>query len=483
MTSLYLLKNVMKTSPWSRALLPLSVAAPNVANFFLIMAVAALLPASAFATFSLTWGIAQFVAVVAYEWLRLATIRYSPGKEAGIGLTKDYPILYLYRAMILGGLCVAIVSSLIPGCGIEAFGIFFFATANSAFEGRQAYFRATHQNKRYISASLVRTAMSMIWTIGAAWVTKDSMATLVGLGFSSLIPLLFSSKHELRSAFAEDKADLQSVTELVKYGSGLALSGIASVATVSLTRAFIFEGSHPQKAAALLLVLELSQKITQGLGMSLNLLLFPSAAQAVGRGAEEFDNVIGYQIALVAAVMMPATVGLILITPALAWIFPGKFIQSSPESAFVILALGFMAFRSFSSDVIFALIGNVRPVCYGPIIGLSINAILPYAGAIYLTTPAISPALAFFVGSAIAMFVSLVFSRQRTRWKVYNRTIFGTAVATIALSTLGLLVDVKTGPLSLAAAICFGVIVYVAILVSFDAFQIRTKLVNRLRAN
>ncbi|MCK1362224.1 hypothetical protein [Bradyrhizobium sp. 199] len=473
----------MKTSPWSRALLPLSVAAPNVANFLLIMAVAALLPATAFATFSLMWGIAQFIAVVAYEWLRLATIRYSPGKEAGIGLTKNYPILFLYRAMILGGLCVAIVSSLIPGIGIGTFGIFFFATANSAFEGRQAYFRATQQNKRYISSSLVRTAMSMISTIGAAWVTKDGMATLIGLGFSSLIPLLFSSKAEMKSAFRKDRADLQSVTELAKYGSGLALSGIVSVATVSLTRAFIFEGSHPQKAAALLLVLEISQKITQGMGMSLNLLLFPSAAQAVGRGAEEFNNVIGYQIALVAAAMMPATIGLILITPSLAWVFPGKFIQSSPDSIFIILALGFIAFRNFSSDVVFALIGNVRPVCYGPIIGLLINATVAYAGAAYLNAPETSSALAFFIGSAVAMLISLVFSRQRTRWKIYTRTMFGTAIATTALSTLGLLVNVRTGPLSLAAIICLGVIVYAAVLISFDAFQMRTMLVKKLRAN
>lgn len=473
----------MKTSPSSRALLPLSVAAPNVANFLLVMAVAALLPATAFATFSLTWGIAQFVAVVVYEWLRLATIRYSPGKDAGLGLTKNYPILYLYRAMILGGLCVAFISLLIPRYGIEAFGIFFFATANSAFEGRQAYYRATYQNKRYISASLVRTAMSMIWTIGAAWITKDAIATLIGLGFSSLIPLLFSAKAEMKSALRKDQADLQSVTELVKYGSGLALSGIVSVATISLTRALIFEGSHPQRAAALLLVLEISQKITQSLGMSLNLLLFPSAAQAVGRGAEEFDNVIGFQIALVAAVMMPATIGLILITPALAWIFPGKFIQSSPESTFIILALGLIAFRNFSSDVIFALIGNVRPVCYGPMIGLSITATVAYAGAVYSSTAETPSALAFFIGSAVAMLVSLVSSRQRARWKIYSKTILGTAVGTTALSSLGLLVDVKTGPLSLAAITCFGVIVYAVVLISFDAFQMRTVLVKKIRAS
>jgi O-antigen/teichoic acid export membrane protein len=232
------------------------------------------------------------------------------------------------------------------------------------------------------------------------------------------------------------------------------------------------------------LALDIGTRVMAAIGTALDVLLFQIAVRADElHGPEHAKEQVAQNMAVIFAVMLPATVGLWLILPSLErLVVPQDF--RGPFAHFLTLLLPGLfcsGLMSFAINPIFLIPKRTAPLIAGALVACALDplfiALLPHGSD--ATSLAIAQTAAM-AGALIALLCFALFTRPR--WP-RGRDLAIAAVATLVMGTvLRPLRQWEPGVATLVIEITAGTTIYAAFIAAFDVAGLRSLAIATLRA-
>lgn len=306
--------------------------------------------------------------------------------------------------------------------------------------------------------------------------TPTSAAVLGGLAIAQTF--LLASAWLLRSpAPAKAPARPKILREAAAFGLPVATALLMSSVSVNAPR-FIVDQTAGLTAAGIFAV-------AYGLGLRCasvaSMLVTAGAYPLVVRRMETEGVEVAYaqhrtNVLLLAAVVLPAALGLIAVSRSLVLIvLPGEF----QSAAAVVLPLAAFAgalqnFRAHTTDQVFYLRARTRLAARVALIELVLSVGLSWAGAVALGLPGAVAGLALAAAAGLATSGTLARRRLDFRFPFVGAVPIATAAAVMAL--LVWLMPVTANPLVLAGEVVVGALIYAAMLGLFFPRLVREQL-------
>lgn len=460
------------------ALIPLALLAANLANIALQFLIPRYLPPEQYAEFALLWSGGQFLAVLAYEWMRCAVVRFSIGADRA-EVTKTRTTLlgcYVVGTGILLALALAAATAVqwTPGALLMVTGCI-YAACQGTYDGRQALARAELDNARYAVSWIFRSILGLILAIAVAFETHSGLATL--LAFSASYPLTLAI-FGLSDAKHLRRAELDRAKSMQLFRFGIFMAGTSAIAAILplLMRGVFTATLGAQQAGGAILAFDVYMKLMQTIGLLVNLLFLQSVirtSQLSPDGASrETQKFLGISIGMLA----PVTAGLFLTQESFSALFvPASYGNAFREVApWAIATSALAAFRAYSLDSLFVLCQRTGIAITGSVIALAVAAMAYVIPPPSFLSVAQFYCVVFAIASAVgaAASASILRSSLRFRWRSRSSTI---PLAAVALM-LGVvpLVAVNQPLQALIARAAVGATVYISILLITNWCGLRT---------
>lgn len=412
----------------ARLLLPLSLVFAQAATLIVQILVPRFLGPEEFTAFSLCWTYAQFVVIVAFEWMRSATIRFSMGADRLAAVKRRRVLTRLY-ALISAALLGLSVTCFVFSLWWQWAGAIAAAAAYAAFrglfEGAQAIARAELKNMRFVSTWLTGSILSLILTLTFAWVSKSGLVAFWGMSLSFGLAASFHYFLKLLRGFSPKTWDSEQFIFLRQYGTYIALTSVLTSLMPPLVRSMVALGVGKFEGAGALLALDLSQKLLASVGLAFNLVFVQYAIRIAEYGSrEELIRRLTFQTAAAAAIIFPAGIGFLVIQPNLLDLLIPEPYRHSYLIAVTLATLSacLMAFKSYGIDALFVVVGRSNRAVIGPVTALCVACICAWAGA-YVFQQSLKLILAAqFIGLATGALVSMYYARKETkiRWPFFE---------------------------------------------------------------
>ena len=174
-------------------------------NFVIGLLVALYLGPDQFGRFALAMAVGMVVQTIAFEWIRLAAIRFyserSRAERPELRATLDVAFASVSLVLaavaimfILGGLTFSLSHTLLALA-------FTAAIANGLFDYNTALVRARFQDRLYARLVLTKNVMALLLTVGGAFIFQSAVMTLAGACVSMAGSVVFA-----RSALHDEAA-------------------------------------------------------------------------------------------------------------------------------------------------------------------------------------------------------------------------------------------------------------------------------------
>ena len=325
----------------------LAFAVNALCNFVIGLLVAKFLGPEGFGRFALALAVGTLIQLACFDWIRLAAARFGATRSGQIGTharaTLDASFATVTLAVMIAGLG-ALLGGFDLSLSPELLGLALLAAVvNGYFDYQQALVRARFEDGLYARLLLTKTLLSAVLTVGGAWLTGSAVVALAGICFA-MAGSLASAWRALRRA-GHEPASHDLALYYLRYAKPVVAANLLYVALALLNRSLVAERHGFAEAGQFSLAFDMGQRITQSLGMMLDVLLFQLAVRADDRhGGEIARAQVARNMGLAFALLTPACAGLWLVLPSLEQIAVPTEFRGHFERYFTLLLPGFLCF-------------------------------------------------------------------------------------------------------------------------------------------
>ena len=444
-------------------------------SFALSLVLAALLGPPGFGVYALALASASFINAALFEWLRLATTRFTSGRAGREDAAVPATLRRAYAATSLalagstllalgvaqrGGRDLGVSASLIVATALAGLALGWFdrgtALARARFrDGAYAILVGT----RGVAAFALATAAAFLLGDPAAALAASALAAAMALGLARRGPT---------AAPADGRPSAALLRRFARYAWPLVAAGAVYQLLPVLNRAVLASRSGLAEAGYFSLASEIGLRLFQNLGAALDLALFQLAVRAEElHGPVAAERQAARNLGIVVAVVTPAAAGLVAVLPSFEAVFvPAAFSgQVVPAMTLLVPAFACFAIAQFGLSPLFQLRGRTAPAVAASLVALALDTALVFgwpgmgsreAAAAQLV--AVAAALATLTGLAVVQ-------GGRLPW----RDIAGTVLATLVmLAVVWPLRQLGASTSTLAVQVAAGAVVYAGTAFALD---------------
>lgn len=473
--------------PKGELLVPIAVVVANVAGVAVALLAPSFLPPAEYSVFALTWAVGQFLAMLCFEWLRIATLRFGAGQDEEVAAERRTVISATYRWLAAGAVVLALVTGVLDRRLGEMAWLPFaivYAVCQGTFDGRQAFARARRDNFSFARDWALRAVLCIASVVAAAWMTRNGRAALLGLSLSFPMSLLFGMALNRGRVRAGENAALRwkHLPRIARYGSLAAISGVIAFALPTLLRWALVAQQGKEGAAGALLAADLAQKALSVAGLAVNMVMMQNTFAAIDSGdAKVISQSNQRQIAWAFAVVVP--LGLLF------WLLGNDIANVLMKPAYRVVFAGAVGPCALGSGLICLRLFAIDPLFYGyekpafAIAGAAVSLLCCLAGVglhDHFGFVALDVLTVFWVSAGLGLLVSAVLAlgllRVRPPWSELFRVGLAGAIVVVAglsVPALGGLVGLVLRSVALGTA-------YVVVTLLLDIVGLRSQLKRRL---
>lgn len=433
---------------------------------------------SEYGIYSTTLNLAFFVNSFFFGWIRFSAGRFEAEHENSMNVRFW---LQCYALMLpIAAAALALVSLFRPiPLGILT-ALFLLSAAQGLYDLSQEFRRARKDSGKFATYNIVRSLAGFASAVSIAIFLPSGTALLIGLAASFLVcaaPNLVSL-----SGSNSDQPRQYNFCYVLKFGSALAISGLVFSSMSVIARLMITEILGSTVAGAYNAALDLASQVGGIVAMSAYSIIGPSVIKSYAtegvKGAQEHFRRGGE---LLLAAMLPATVGLMIVSAPLVHLVTGEAFHevTSEMLPLMILSVCIGSFNNFYLHIAFqitskpsfqVLSGVIQVICI-----IASNYILIHAYG------AVGGGIALIVSSSVGLLTSFVLARS-----VFPIPIPLAPLVKIALCTAGMAASASIGMhmgqtniARLIYALAFGVSTYGFLAFLFDVCGIRRHLARQ----
>lgn len=455
-------------------------------SFVLALCVAKILGPEDFGRYALGMALAVVVNTMAFEWLRLSATRFyseerrrtEPGIRATLGLGYAAVVIALGALLALAFLAdldLGIPASLLAAATAAGVGM-------ALFDYRAALARALFLDRTYAELVLLKNVAAFALMAGAAYLFREPALVLAAAAVSAGAAILIARRALADPQAGLGLADRRHLKRFALYALPLVAANVLYQLMPLMNRAALVAMEGYGEAGKFSLAADLGLRLFMTLGSGLDILLFQLAVRTEhAHGRAEAERQVARNLAGVFALLLPVSVGLWLVLPALeALIVPGAYHGAFRGYAAALLPAFFaFALIQYALNPVFQIRQRTGPVVLCALAALAVNAVLV----------AILPRLIGSVGVAAAQGAGLVAAALcltglavrsgglRLPW----RDLLLAGGATGAMAAAVLPTRHLPAPVALPAAMALGALVYGALAYRLDIAAVGTFVRGRLR--
>jgi O-antigen/teichoic acid export membrane protein len=352
-------------------------------NFAIGLLVALFLGPDQFGRFALAMAVGMVVQTVAYEWIRLAAIRFyserTREEQPELRATLDFAFALVSVGLgavaimfILGGLTFSLSHTLLALA-------FTAAIANGLFDYNTALVRARFQDGLYGRLVITKNVVALLLTVGGAFFFKSAVMTLAGACVSMASSVILA-RAALHDANASPRLARRSLAyEYAQYSVPIVAANVLYLAIPLANRTLITSHLGFAETGHFSLAYDIGTRLIAAVGSALDVLLFQIAVRAERtHGSAEAQEQVARNMATVFAILLPAAAGLWLILPSIeALIVPQAF--RGPFGHYLTLLLpGLLCFgfMNFAINAFFQIGKRTMPLIAAAVLACTLNALL-----------------------------------------------------------------------------------------------------------
>ena len=457
-------------------------------NFVIGLIVAKFLGPEEYGRFALALALGLVIQTAVFDWIRLSAIRFYSQRtrddEPQVRATLDtaFAILAVGLTVVVGAV---LMSGVEFGLSHALIGLS-MATAviNGLFDYSTGLARARFDDRQYGRLVIVKNALSLALTTGAAFVFQSAKMALLG-AIVSIAGSIVASRRALTDAHSEPRrASFDLGRSYLAYALPIITANLLYLLIPFVNRSLVAKYYGFAETGQFSLAFDLGLRAVQAIGSALDVLLFQIAVAAHEKhGLDSAKEQIARNITIVLAIIAPACAGVVLTLPSVeALVVPMQF--RGPFGQYLTLMLpGLFALTmiNFAINPIFQIQKKTAALIAAALIGCAgtplLVAILP-RGA-----DASSLAIAQS-GAYVAAMVALIgFAlASRPRWPGLRDM---GAIALGVAAMVGALWPMRSwapGVVTLATQIIVGAGVFGALALLLDIAGLRAPVVARIRA-
>lgn len=460
-------------------MLPVALLIANGLNMIGIIVLPKILDPSQFAIFSLASSIGLFIVALLFEWSRISIMRYGVAKDPADTAQRKH-VLNRANGVVAAVLFVAAVCSLALGNHIyfTVFGLsLLFALSQALFEARQACFRAEFQDIPYIRNLIVRSLLGFAALCVVAYLTNSAVFTMWAW-VGSFIVILLCTKDPLR-VDRDARFDWTSLAFMVKFGTGVAVSAVATASLAPLLRLIATHLIPLDEAGKMMLAMDIAQKVIGVLGVSISLLIFQATVRAREFGHDHIvKERITKQVSIVFALISASVVGYLCVGDAFSALFISSDYREIYDENIVwcMAAAGLIGFRSFALDTIFVVTGRSQLGIISPVMTGLIAVVATIVLGWFTGFSSVTFSQGMLIGGAGGVLVSFVLSRLALSYSVNWLEILKIATANLGMWGILRLSASAHGLSGLILSVVIGCCVFGIALFALDALGLRAAL-------
>ena len=454
-------------------------------NFVIGLLVAKFLGPEGFGRFALALAVAVVIQIACFDWIRLAATRFGSTRsgqiqaDARATLGASFAAITLVVAVLgLGALFFGLDLSL----SSELLGLALLtAVVNGYFDYQQALVRARFEDGLYARLLLTKCLLAVVLMVGGAWLTGSAVVALAG-GCAAMALALASVHRSLRTGGARrDPARSGLALDYLRYAKPVVAANLLYLALALLNRSLVAERHGFADAGQFSLAFDLGQRVTQSLGIMLDVVLFQLAVRAdVQHGGEIARAQVARNMGLGFALLVPACVGLWLVLPSLEQIVVPMEFRGHFERYFTLLLPGFLCF-GLSAYAIAPIFQIARRT--GPLIAAALAACAGDLVLLALLPPVTESIILAQTGAmACGLLALFLFALAApARWPGVREILVPLVGAGLMAAALAPLRGWQPGLATLLLQLLAGLVIYGAVLLAFDAMGLRSLALARLR--
>lgn len=457
-------------------------------NFAIGLLVAKFLGPEQFGRFALALAVAVVIQTAAFDWIRLTAVRFysersrSLRPELRATLDTTFAVLAcgvvaLAFLAVLAGMNFALPRRLV-GLAVAA------AITNGLFDYHMALARARFHDALYGRLIITKNLLAVTLTVGGAFVFASAQMALAGTCLSMAGSLILV-REAFRDPVASPRLARTSLAfDYMRYSVPIVAANFLYLMIPFINRALVAAWYGFAQTGQFSLALDIGTRVMAAVGTALDVLLFQIAVRAEElHGPDHAKEQVARNMAVVFAILLPATTGLWLVLPSLERLFvPAEF--RGPFAHYLALLLpGLFCYglMHFAVNPIFQIGKRTVPMIAGAVVACAIDplviALLPRG------SDASSLAIAQAASTVGALIVLLGFALfTDPRWP-RGRDLAIAAVASLAMgSVLMPLRHWPPGVATLTVEIVAGTTIYAAFVAAFDVAGLRSVAVATLRS-
>lgn len=457
-------------------------------NFVIGLIVAKFLGPEEYGRFALALALGLVIQTAVFDWIRLSAIRFYSQRtrqdEPQVRATLDTAF-----AVLAVGLTVVVSAVLMSGMD---FGLshaligLSMATAvvNGLFDYSTGLARARFDDRQYGRLVIVKNALSLALTTGAAFVFQSAKMALLG-AIVSIAGSIVTARRALTDPGSEPKrSDFDLGRSYLAYSVPIIAANLLYLLIPFVNRSLVAKYYGFAETGQFSLAFDLGLRAVQAIGSALDVLLFQIAVAAhETHGLDRAKEQIARNITIVLAIIAPACAGVLLTLPSVeALVVPQQF--RGPFGQYLTLMMpGLFALTmiNFAINPIFQIQKKTLPLIAAAMIGCAGTPLLVWL--LPRGSDASSLAIAQS-GAYVAALVALIgFAlASRPRWPSLRD--MGAITLAIGAMTAALWPMRQWAPCAttLASQIVVGAGVYGALALALDVGGLRAPLFAKLRA-
>ncbi len=447
-----------------------------------------LLSPADYGRYSVIVAIAGLISGVGFQWLRQCLVKFGPDSACDRDqLLGSIGVLFL--TLFVGAIAVAAI--------VAAFGsgrdVSFVSTSLIAvtltLACAQAWFelgldanRVDLNPVKYGAAAFLRAALCLAFGLLAELLTHELMAVILGVALGYLVASLLTAPRWLGGLARARKASWAQTKTLAVYGLPLALTLGFTFIVDSADRLMLAAMRGVTEAGIYSSAYNLGQYALGNLLAGLGVAVFPLAVKCYAeQGADRTGVLLGQNLLLLVGLALPATLGLVVLSPTLTRLLLGNFVpgQSALIMAIVAVGVAFAAIRSYAYDIVFMLAQKTRQQATILAAAAGVNILLNWV--LIPLWGAVGAASATLLSFMLALCLSMFFGRRLINIRIQRPDLVKVIVGSVIMVGMLVLPAAHHTWLSLVLHITLGAVVYLCAMLILNPLEVRTRVHDRFR--
>lgn len=456
-------------------------------NFGVGLLVAKFLGPAEYGRYALAFLGASMAQWLLFEWIRAAATRFYSEttrlERPEIRATLDALFLAVSALVGLAALTVAVLGVDLPLSSDLVAAAMAVSIANASYDFASSLLRARFQDRAYAGLVIAKNVFSLLLVVGAAWWFGSARMALVGMTLSALGGVALRIRTLRDPAAPLSLRQWRLTGEFMRYGWPICLGSLIYQSIPMLDRALAAQWHGLAEAGQFALAFDLSIRMLNALGSSLDVLLFQMAVRADHEsGPEASRRQIADNMAIIAAVLVPACTGLLLVLPSFEKLLVPESFHSHFSHYFMILtpAVTVGALTSFAINPVFQITRKTAPLITGGLVAALANLLAVVS--LQQTSDAFDLAEAQLIGMVAGFLAVVGFAVwQGAQWP-RPRTLLLICIATAAMvAAVAPLRGMTPGLLALLTQAGVGAAVYGGLALAFDIAGLRGMAAPRVK--